>query len=144
MLKKKNRIGCNYIIHRFTLRNPSKLLDKRFLPSVENFTEVISSLCAFSTYISGLLPHPGLRFQICKRINDNKIETKKIEHYKGTLSNTFHSANKSTNISPQMTINTCIDPSPMPPAIHFPSRSQAQIVTATLPGLASFGLITYP
>ena len=38
---------------------------------------------------------------------------------------------------------TCIEPSPMPPAMHFPSQSQVHVVTGTLPGLASFGLMTY-
>lgn len=39
-------------------------------------------------------------------------------------------------------LSTCIEPSPMPPAIRFPSRSQAQVVTGTRPGLESLGLIT--
>lgn len=42
------------------------------------------------------------------------------------------------------TVSTCIEPSAMPPAMHFPSRSQVHVVTGTLPGLASFGFMTYP
>jgi hypothetical protein len=43
------------------------LLDKRICPSVENLTPVISSVCAFSTWISGLLPHPVFMVQSYKR-----------------------------------------------------------------------------
>ena len=39
--------------------------------------------------------------------------------------------------------STCIDPSPIPPAMDFPSRYQAHVVIGTLPGLASLGFMTY-
>lgn len=50
-----------------TFKEQSKLLDNSIRPSLENLTPVISSEWAFATYISGLLPHPGLRFHIFKK-----------------------------------------------------------------------------
>jgi hypothetical protein len=39
-------------------------------------------------------------------------------------------------------MNTCIEPSPMPPTIRLPSKSHAQAVTGILEGRASLGLTT--
>jgi hypothetical protein len=50
-----------------TFRVLSILLDRRICPSVEILTPVISSVCAFSTWISGLLPHPVFMVQSYRR-----------------------------------------------------------------------------
>lgn len=124
-------------IHTFS--EPSKLLDNSVLPSLENLIPVISSEWPRETCMSGLLPHPGLIFQICMKRNLCKnIVMKKNKLRRNQNCKTRRKLMQKI----RNTDITCKEPSPIPPAMHFPSRSQAQVVTGTLPGLESFGLIT--
>lgn len=50
-----------------TFREPSKLLDSSVLPSLENLSPVISSEWPRTICMSGLLPHPGFIFHICRK-----------------------------------------------------------------------------
>uniref|UniRef100_A0A0A9E4K9 Uncharacterized protein n=1 Tax=Arundo donax TaxID=35708 RepID=A0A0A9E4K9_ARUDO len=43
---------------------------------------------------------------------------------------------------PVFTVQSCIEPSPMPPTIRFPSWSHEHDVTGIRIGLASLGLMT--
>lgn len=88
-----------------TFSEPSKLLDSRSCPSLENLRAVISSEWLFSTYMSGLLPHPGLRFHIWKinwatnvKRSWCKVHCGKGPHYNNQLLQCKHQENFETSI----------------------------------------------
>lgn len=143
-----------------TFNESSKLLDNSICPSLENLIAVISSEWALATWMSGPLPHPGLRFHIymnrhsCKqKHNALKQDNSHATELPIVLLNVYSAKDPINCLTciyvgcPNFKIKSlaslaCREPSPTPPAMRFPSRSQAHVVTGTLPGLASFGLMT--
>lgn len=58
---------ANFLRPANTFSEPSKLLDSSVFPSLENLSPVISSEWPGAICMSGLLPHPGFIFHICRK-----------------------------------------------------------------------------